>query len=304
MALARGRWLATIAVMVDASGDGREQLLPLLARAAALGAVCRVVRAGLGIPPPPRAVITPTPRLLVVLAGARRMRICRGGRSEVATLDAGTVLVAPPGCWTDPVYPIGECEHLGLGIRPGYLRLNRNLARSRRPARGSELKLWHHTRRPLDPAGRHALRALLELAPTRAEGLEASLLAGAVLRLAHAAAVDDSAPPVAHGVQLYHLALELIEERCREPIGRDDIAAQLGVHPNHLSRLFAEHGAAGFTVCLLAARLAVARDLLRGTEMPVAAVASASGFGTTGHFIRAFRSEHGTTPGRWRCVSA
>ncbi len=96
-------------------------------------------------------------------------------------------------------------------------------------------------------------------------------------------------------------AQSLIEARFAEA-GLDlaSIAAGAFCSPDHLSHQFKR--LTGYSVMRYVAlqRIAHARELLALGCAPVSEVCTASGFGNTSHFIRAFRAETGDTPLKFR----
>jgi len=80
---------------------------------------------------------------------------------------------------------------------------------------------------------------------------------------------------------------------------RGELAQAMGVHIRNLSRRMRERG---WTVRQLIEdeRYAIARKLLRETELPVTQVAAALGYADTTAFSRAFRRWAGSSPSAWR----
>jgi AraC-like DNA-binding protein len=93
---------------------------------------------------------------------------------------------------------------------------------------------------------------------------------------------------------------EFIATHALEPIGLDDIAAAVGLHPNYAASLFR----AAFSMTLLEFltqhRLAHAQRLLATTDAGVLEIAFASGFGSSSRFHAAFRKACGASPSRYR----
>ena len=79
-----------------------------------------------------------------------------------------------------------------------------------------------------------------------------------------------------------------------------DLAAEVDVHPSHLSETF--HRVFGTTISRYVGRLRLERAIrdLAGTDDPVARVAVRSGFYDHAHLTRVFRSVTGTTPSAFR----
>lgn len=80
----------------------------------------------------------------------------------------------------------------------------------------------------------------------------------------------------------------------------DTLAAEAGVHPHHLMRVF--KAAQGETVgaYVLRRRLEIAASALRGSDRAIADIAVEAGFCDQSHFTRAFRRRYGATPGSLR----
>lgn len=74
----------------------------------------------------------------------------------------------------------------------------------------------------------------------------------------------------------------------------------LGVSPGRLERLFDAREGRSIRRHLLALRLAKARDLLAGTDLPIAAVALDCGFESLSNFYKRFREHTGQAPARFR----
>jgi transcriptional regulator GlxA family with amidase domain len=80
----------------------------------------------------------------------------------------------------------------------------------------------------------------------------------------------------------------------------DAIAGRAGVSVRHLNRLFVEHVGTTPARYVERVRVATAKELLRRSGAPLAAVASRTGFGSVETMRRAFlRAGHGT-PGAHR----
>jgi len=94
----------------------------------------------------------------------------------------------------------------------------------------------------------------------------------------------------------WQAACDFMLEHLHRPLSRKDVARHLGMHPNHLSRLFAKFGRETFGEYLLTRRLERARLLLEDPRLNIAEVARLSGFASASYFTRVFRAATGTTP--------
>lgn len=96
------------------------------------------------------------------------------------------------------------------------------------------------------------------------------------------------------------IAREFVEEHYHHPITRDDVAATVRLHPNHISRLFQQQLGRGFASYLADLRLRRAADLLTRTNLSVKEVAAAVGFGHASNFYRRFVDRFGVAPSDYR----
>jgi AraC family transcriptional regulator len=81
-------------------------------------------------------------------------------------------------------------------------------------------------------------------------------------------------------------------------IAVDDLAAIAGMSRTHFNRRFREVAQCSPYQWVLGLRVDQARQLLRG-QLPLAEVASITGFADQAHFSRVFKAMTGMAPGRW-----
>ncbi len=94
-----------------------------------------------------------------------------------------------------------------------------------------------------------------------------------------------------------------VEDRLDQPLTVAELAALAHVSEFHFSRLFRAATGASPHRYVLGRRVARARELLLGTDLPVAAVAARCGFADAGHLTRHTRRAFGTTPAALRAAS-
>lgn len=95
-------------------------------------------------------------------------------------------------------------------------------------------------------------------------------------------------------------ALNLIEAGALDESDVDALAARLGVGERHLRRLFRQHlGAAPVSVAQTR-RVLLAKALIHQTDLPMAEVAMASGFGSVRRFNETFQALYGRPPSALR----
>lgn len=177
---------------------------------------------------------------------------------------------------------------------------------------------FHHHRRPAgqvqargESVGLHRIQR-----PAAELGALCRLLAGAasqddecrlaLFRAAWAVAIDLARrhEPGGDASPLWRAARDAIDEALPGELGRDQLAAQLGVHPSHLSRVFRREAGMGVGAVIVRRRLALALELLRDPDRPVADAARAAGFSSHAVFAQACRRVHGATPTTLRASGA
>jgi AraC family transcriptional regulator len=79
-----------------------------------------------------------------------------------------------------------------------------------------------------------------------------------------------------------------------------DIAAQAFMSPFHFARLFKSATGESPHRYMVLKRIALAKHLLAGSDLPIVAIATATGYRTQAHFTGAFRQVEGTTPAAYR----
>ena len=125
------------------------------------------------------------------------------------------------------------------------------------------------------------------------------LLRQLAARLVHLAQRQD--PTVAGRGDRWWRCERFFQERHADPgLRLDHLAADLGLSPGRLAHLLQQRGEGTFVERLTAIRLRSATALLRATDLPVAEVALAAGFGDLSHFHRVFRRAFTTTPLKYR----
>ncbi|NOU67665.1 helix-turn-helix domain-containing protein [Paenibacillus sp. LMG 31461] len=104
----------------------------------------------------------------------------------------------------------------------------------------------------------------------------------------------EARPPEAHNV-IEH-AVTLIHKHYRDDLTRDQIAEQLGVSPEHFSRLFKKEKGMGFIDYLLQFRMERSRELLQLSRANVQEIAQQVGFQSQYYFSRKFKQLVGSSP--------
>jgi AraC family transcriptional regulator len=208
----------------------------------------------------------------VVMEGAVRKRFARSS----AEADVGTVVAMPP-----------EEGHEDLFGRSGSSIV---VVESRdRVERVACFKAWE--------ALLIGMRIAREL--TLADEFSALAVEGLALELSAVAARTSSPPSAAPWLRE---ARALLAERFREVPTAAGLAAEIGVHPAHLARVFRSQYGESLGGCARRLRLEWAAEQLVRTDVRLAALAVEAGFVDQSHFTRTFRQQFGMTPARYRAA--
>lgn len=92
----------------------------------------------------------------------------------------------------------------------------------------------------------------------------------------------------------------MVAERYAEPLTLDIAARKAGMAPAAFSRLFSRGIGRSFTEHVTDVRLDAARQRLRHTDAPIAAIAHRCGLANLANFNRRFRAAVGATPSDYR----
>lgn len=95
-------------------------------------------------------------------------------------------------------------------------------------------------------------------------------------------------------------AMRVMQLNLEEPLNIEDIALRSGISKRQLERSFAQHAGLSPRRYYTDLRLARAYSLLSETDLPIAEIAAATGFGGTTAFARAFRAKFDVAPGKFR----
>ena len=94
--------------------------------------------------------------------------------------------------------------------------------------------------------------------------------------------------------------IRYIDEHASEPITTDSLASRTRMSVSNVHTLFRQHLDISPMRYLLDRRMHIARVSLQDPYLMVKEVAHRCGYSDVNYFIRVFRKEHGTSPGRWR----
>lgn len=244
------------------------------------------------------------PRLSICLFGTARYMIRSGNESSEVQLKRGEAIYALPNCIMEP-HPQASYLSFGVVFLPQFTRLL--LARklvSRKANFQHNFLLNHHSPAQLDGDGQSLVRLISHCTGRAASDIYLCRLVQSLL-IRTREMLDEKTVEMPHGKAYFTWqgACQFVREHLHQPIGREDVARFLGLHANHISRLFAQFEHGSFNQHVLQARLARSQELLRNPALNISQVARASGFSDANYFIRCYRKKFGTSPGKARQIA-
>jgi AraC-like DNA-binding protein len=243
------------------------------------------------------------PRLHVMIEGEHGVIGSWGGIVREVELRPGDVWFFPPRTlsqerWRSP------CLYFGIIFRNALVR---HLVVDFPGGPSPGVTPWaFHTGSAIAGAGRHALDALCAAAdPDQHGNVDITVmrpLVDVVLRLAlrHLRSDTTDVSPASRSYRTWRQAVEIISARYGHAIGRESVAAAVGIHPNYLTALCKRYGSASFQQLLEEVRLDRAKHLLRSTNWKLEHVARHCGYANAAYLIRVFRRAVGVTPTAFR----
>lgn len=121
--------------------------------------------------------------------------------------------------------------------------------------------------------------------------------------LSHHAVRPTSAKPQAPASvaqQRWRTLVDYIDAHLEDRLSLAVLAAQVGVQPTQIWRLFKAHFGISPHHYILTRRLALAQELLRQPDANLADIAARAGFSSQSHLTSTFRKHLGLTPGHYR----
>ncbi|MEV5652310.1 AraC family transcriptional regulator [Nocardia sp. NPDC052254] len=161
------------------------------------------------------------------------------------------------------------------------------------------------------PANRKAMWdtviASLEIELTdRAEGYREAALAYVTLLLIDLAriAADTVGDLRRSGEPLLAAVFDVIGARYPEELSLRDVAEAVGMSAGHLTTVVRRRTGRTVQDWIIERRMAEARRLLAGTELPIGEIARRVGLSDPGYFARQFRNTVGVSPRQWRAMGS
>lgn len=87
-----------------------------------------------------------------------------------------------------------------------------------------------------------------------------------------------------------------MERNCRSSISLDELAAEHSFSKFHLAREFKRYTGYSPNEYLSHVKLSLAKNMLKNTTLPIAAIAEQAGYNQPSYFNRAFKQKENMTP--------
>jgi AraC-like DNA-binding protein len=223
----------------------------------------------------------------------------------------GDAFVVAPGTVIDPTSVAGFAAGRGVFFDPSALGGDEQAPWSSWRAHPLLLPFLHRIpggllRLAVPPARRPVWAATIGAIETelaaREDGYRQAVLAHLTLLLVDVArlATDVVGDLRRSNEPLLAEVFQVIERRFAEPLSLRDVADSIGLTPGHLTTVVRQRTGRTVVDWITERRMAEARRLLTGTDLPVAEIARRVGLPDAGYFARVFRAGHATTPRAWR----
>jgi AraC-like DNA-binding protein len=213
-------------------------------------------------------------------------------------LHPGDVLFAAPNCWN---FPTWQREGEILCLLFGKKQLGLSLVSTRAPGKPILAASKFAVSQPVNGPLPHLLQALLELHQTRQTPEAFPPLIQALLHCVRHLVLETPTPESDGRTQSFFERICIfLQSNYQNSITRDSVAAQFGVTPNHLSRLFHTHGHMTFIDYLTHVRIDRGKHLLCTYNLKLDDIAVRCGFRDAPYFCRVFKRLTKTTPADYR----
>lgn len=233
--------------------------------------------------------------LVILLDGKHQTRHYRDGQLTHTTFGTGDIYFMDTDCptkfeWKHP------CQRFGIAVNPSRLSMSWNRYTPPGDVQIPDLLFQWHQPPP------RSLSLLFDLMASRRDAPSGHEVTGQTARLILLAVAEVLASPqpnISDPTNHHRLICDYLDENLDQPLDRKTVSAFFHLHPDYISRLFAQAGM-GFSDYLETQRIMRAGELLQSTALPVHRIAAMCGFSSSGYFIKVFRKHRKLSPGAYR----
>lgn len=229
------------------------------------------------------------------------------------SLDAGDLLVVPPGTVMGPFDPTHPGHARGWAVSFSAEILGPDVPGSSFAWRTHPLLfpfvrgqatgvLRRSVARDQRPEWSRRFEALARELAERRDGYREAAIAHLALLLVAASrlATDVVEDLRVNREPLLADVFEVIERRYADPLSLQDVARAVSLSPGHLTTTVRRRTGRTVQAWIVDRRMVEARRLLAGSTLTMAEIGRRVGYADAGYFTRVFRRVHGVTPTHWR----
>jgi AraC-like DNA-binding protein len=250
----------------------------------------------------PHAIFAPVPALLISLAGERHHRYAAAdGTIRSARLADREALLVSAGTWLETTYASAN-NALSLRSYEGYVRM---VYIEARPGREETIHRGHPARVLEFQDEGDRIATVMETLLTPVAPISSTYLGSCAAIVLHEL-MQALSRPVRHRSAsetdaTWRMLVTWVEETVGTEARREEAAAALRIHPNHVSRVCRSHGTT-YSRLLHRTRIRYARELLASTPLTVSEIAYRCGYSDPPNFHHQFRRLSGCTPSEHRAT--
>lgn len=236
-----------------------------------------------------------------LLEGNQQISYYKGGKRVNYIMSGGEIFFAPVGhpyisSW---VY---DCKRIGI-VAGEFKRLSLSWHNhvSSRPRVVDRPDLWYSVALREETDLFSLFSAMIGRIAMPADSPVSCALAELIIkRMIEHFETEQHSEPERTAYHTYQRISSYLEANCHHQVSRKELAANFGLHPDYVTRLFKEFANCGFSEYLLKLRMLSAEWYLRNSEMPIHEIAGTCGFYDTSYFIKIFRAGYSLSPGEYR----
>ena len=240
------------------------------------------------------------PRFDIVLSGRKHMRYAGSKKMHDIYLGAGDVHYTPSFATKTPVWD--ELHRMiSLVFVSDYIRItyiDYNEISDYFQHHGA--KIYYHTFHPLSLPGYLCLQALDSSLHDESVPQFRSALVETILTLVREILSLDSEKKLSASQLTFREIMFYLHRHYPDPINRESVAANFGVSPSYISRLFNKYSSCSFSKLLQKMRLNHAATLLTNEKYTVSEISEMCGYSYPTFFNNTFKQYFGMSPQKYR----
>lgn len=245
--------------------------------------------------PPMGATVSGSPRLVLGIAGRNVMQVSNGTDLSECMLRRGDLCVIHGNSWNHPLH-VHAKTFLTIDFKPDRIRYY--LRKAIGPGSTPALTWLYWVERGPDQISKHLIGSCEQVLPNKKRKGFLQQLSNCLIEQSFEELTRTRSDHV-HSEE-WLLISDWLDEHLHEEISRDKVARIIGVHPNHVSRIFKKWVDQSFVDYVSEQRIQRAGVLLQQSSLQINEIAVRSGFSSPEYFCTVFRRKTGQTPKEYR----